>query len=311
MLVELENTALRTGEHVVEFYDDDVELAESVCRHVLAAHQRGARSVVIATEAHRRALASVLDASGLDSDRAMRSGSLVMLDAAVTLEQFSSGHEIDAEGFRRVVGGVLERASEKSGPVFAYGEMVALLWEAGHVLSAIELEKLWNELGEELEFSLLCGYRSSAVAGEENAEALTEVCRLHSGARRAPATQPAIRREFPARVEAPASARRFVAEVLREWGHGGPIVDDAQLVISELATNAVVHACSPFTVTARPMSGRVHLAVEDASADSPGLREGVRGTGSGHGLHLIAALAERWGVDLADQGKAVWAELAD
>src|SRR5215213_10199932 len=52
--------------------------------------------------------------------------------------------------------------------------MVALLWEAGDVLAAIDLETLWNELaGERL--SLYCAYRSDSVMGHEQAGALHEV----------------------------------------------------------------------------------------------------------------------------------------
>ena len=48
-------------------------------------------------------------------------------------------------------------------------------------------------------------------------------------------------RRFPAGVEAPRAARRFIAEVLAGWGYARGLVDEAQLVISELATNAVLH----------------------------------------------------------------------
>ena len=64
--------------------------------------------------------------------------------------------------------------------VRAYGEMVALLWDAGDVLGAIELETLWHELGRELSFSLFCSYPASSVSGPEHAQALHQVCHLHS-----------------------------------------------------------------------------------------------------------------------------------
>ena len=43
-------------------------------------------------------------------------------------------------------------------PVCVFGEMVWLLWDAGQVNAAIEVETLWNELGHQYPFSLLCAY---------------------------------------------------------------------------------------------------------------------------------------------------------
>jgi hypothetical protein len=64
--------------------------------------------------------------------------------------------------------------------------MVTLLWQAGDVLSAIDLETLWNELAGELPFSLYCSYRSDSMMGHAQADALHEVCRLHSSVVPAP-----------------------------------------------------------------------------------------------------------------------------
>jgi len=64
--------------------------------------------------------------------------------------------------------------------VRAYGEMVALLWDAGDVLGAIELEKLWNELARDLNFSLWCAHHGHSLAVHEHADELHEVWRLCS-----------------------------------------------------------------------------------------------------------------------------------
>jgi anti-sigma regulatory factor (Ser/Thr protein kinase) len=115
--------------------------------------------------------------------------------------------------------------------------------------------------------------------------------------------------EFTATSTGPGAARHFVKDVFRTWDLSGAVIDDAELVISELATNAVVHARSPFRVAVRRLESGARLSVFDESPVTPGLREGVRGGDSGHGLHLIAALAESWGVAPENQGKEVWAQL--
>ena len=66
------------------------------------------------------------------------------------------------------------------GPVRVYGEVVAVLWAAGHVNAALELEGFWNELGREIPFSLYCGYPRESLGGSEHPGAVSAVCRLHT-----------------------------------------------------------------------------------------------------------------------------------
>jgi anti-sigma regulatory factor (Ser/Thr protein kinase) len=125
-------------------------------------------------------------------------------------------------------------------------------------------------------------------------------------------------RRFEAVPEGPRAARHFVADALASWGYTGELLDDAQLVISELATNAVIHARSPFWVETRAENGHVRVSVRDQHGEpprcltpdlpkllSPDSTEPPRG----HGLRMVAALARDWGVDSTADGKAVWAEL--
>src|SRR5438874_1327182 len=82
-----------------------------------------------------------------------------------------------------------------------------------------------------------------AVAAPGHAAALHEICGLHSEVFHAPATVEAQRvvQEFAPGVDAPRAARRFVVDVLRGWGRDDLVVD-AAIVLTELATNAVLHA---------------------------------------------------------------------
>jgi anti-sigma regulatory factor (Ser/Thr protein kinase) len=90
-----------------------------------------------------------------------------------------------------------------------------------------------------------------------------------------------------------------------------PPNDDAVLVVSELVTNALVHARSGATVTLRARAGRVRVEVTDHGAGSPEPRSPAPETVGGRGLLLVAAVAETWGIDPADDGKVVWAELVE
>jgi anti-sigma regulatory factor (Ser/Thr protein kinase) len=86
-----------------------------------------------------------------------------------------------------------------------------------------------------------------------------------------------------------------------EWLGAG--VDDAELVVTELFTNAVRHGSGPVTVLAFPFADGVRLRVCDGSRDFGG-----RGPDS-RGLLLIDKLAARWGVERSPHGKAVWADI--
>ncbi|HVW34697.1 MAG TPA: ATP-binding protein [Acidimicrobiia bacterium] len=113
---------------------------------------------------------------------------------------------------------------------------------------------------------------------------------------------------FPNHRRGPAEARHFVTETLRTWGCT-PLVDDAAVIASELATNAMLHARTDFTVTVSRRASVVRIAVRDASCDPPKRRRGKPSAPSGRGLRLVEALASDWGTDFRADGKVVWAQL--
>ncbi len=89
------------------------------------------------------------------------------------------------------------------------------------------------------------------------------------------------------------------------------LVDDVRLVASELATNAMVHARTPFVVTLSEAKGVVLLAVRDGSASVP-VRAAPRVTDmGGRGLVLVELLSHEWGASTdGDGSKSVWASFA-
>jgi anti-sigma regulatory factor (Ser/Thr protein kinase) len=309
MAVELADIAVDTGEHVVQFYEHESDLARTVGRYLGAAVQEGGVAVAITTAGRCRLLEAELEAAGLDPAVCRAHGTWITLDAADTMAEFVEDGVVDPDGFRRVVGSVIRDAAATGKPVRAFGEMVALLWEAGNVLSAIELEKSWNELTHEVPFALICAYRSDSVQGDEVAQALEQVCHLHSSVLNPPTGSPDLSARFPAEGDAPRRARHLVADALEHWGKTSPLLNDAQLVVTELAANAVVHARSPFSVELWRRRDGVRLAVRDASRASPILRDLDPLAISGRGLRIVAALAAAWGVQPDGDGKTVWAEL--
>jgi hypothetical protein len=84
--------------------------------------------------------------------------------------------------------------------------------------------------------------------------------------------------------------------------------DAARVVLSELASNAVRHARTPFEVTVR-VGDTVWIGVRDHSRRQPRLLLAAPQDVSGRGLLIVSTLARRWGVDWRDGAKVVWAEL--
>lgn len=105
-------------------------------------------------------------------------------------------------------------------------------------------------------------------------------------------------------------ARDFVGRVL----DGCPVADDATLLVSEIATNAILHTASgqggKFTVTVYQAGTWVRVEVaDDGSAGTPHARPHGRAGESGMGLNLVELVAQRWGCQGGTLGHVVWFEL--
>ncbi|MDQ3304965.1 MAG: ATP-binding protein [Actinomycetota bacterium] len=110
------------------------------------------------------------------------------------------------------------------------------------------------------------------------------------------------------------AARRFIAMVLSEWKLP-EIVETAELLVSELVTNTLLHARTDTEVLVRHTGGTVHIEVCDTSVVQPEARTHHRESQTGRGLELVELLADSWGVDLHHghhgvEGKGVWFELS-
>jgi hypothetical protein len=304
-------------DHVVQFYHSEEELATRAGGYLAGAIRGGGVAIVIASEKHRLAFEKRLAEAGVDVSSARASGAWLAVDAEEALSQFTANGSADAGGFDTVIGKLIRQAARSGRPVRAYGEMVALLWEAGLLTAAIELEEMWNDLIRKERFALLCAYPAGPVAGEEHSAAFSEVCQLHAAVvgegpdGHGEPDHPADRTwTFPATLESTRAARHVVTGALPESGSPS-LADDAALVVSELVTNAVVHARSGFTVTLTTSEDVIRIGVRDAMPLPPGAETGTTLPAAPlHGLGAVAALAVRWGAEPAGDGKNVWAELS-
>ena len=113
--------------------------------------------------------------------------------------------------------------------------------------------------------------------------------------------------EFDGTLDDVAAARHRLSTALERHGWTQPDVASALLLLSELASNAVVHAQTPFAVTAW-VDGIASVAVTDGTTDGdPEVVVRAPGEG-GFGLALVSKLSARWGVHRHETGKSVWFE---
>jgi anti-sigma regulatory factor (Ser/Thr protein kinase) len=100
-------------------------------------------------------------------------------------------------------------------------------------------------------------------------------------------------------------ARRFVRDQLVAIGVADPS-GNAELVVSELVTNAVMHAGTAVTVRVARAGSGARVEVADGSDKLPGLRVVTTRSGSGRGLTLVEHFAPEWGAERTATGKVVW-----
>jgi anti-sigma regulatory factor (Ser/Thr protein kinase) len=108
-------------------------------------------------------------------------------------------------------------------------------------------------------------------------------------------------------------ARRWVVSVFRDMGRDD-LVECAEMAVSELVTNALLHAEPPIHVRVRGTHEHPRVEVADASTEVPDLPRPPSADDDlddllltfGRGLSIVARASEAWGAEIEDEGKTVW-----
>lgn len=124
--------------------------------------------------------------------------------------------------------------------------------------------------------------------------------------------------QLPSELSSVVAARRLVEAAANAWAIPGATAEDASLAVSELVTNAVLHAGTTIGVSVSRLGTGMRLEVTDGNAHVPMIDvehpEDLLATRSmtGRGLAVVAATADRWGADPGNStgsGKTIWAEV--
>lgn len=208
-------------DHLVQVYSRSVDLAEAAATFFAVGFEAGEPAVAIAAAAHWPLIAERLVRRGWDPEELQADGRLHVHDAETMLEAIVGADGPSASKFREVVGGLLHDISHQNPHrrVRAFGEMVDLLVYRGEQDAADVLEGYWNELAEQRNFTLLCGYRIDRFDFEAQAALLPQIYRSHARVL-----------ELPDEDRFAAALERAIAEVLGEA--------DARTVYARVSGNA-------------------------------------------------------------------------
>jgi hypothetical protein len=170
--------------HAVQFYSGEDFLLDSLARFVGSSLEAAESALVLATQVHRDRLAERLKAGRVDTDRLVKKGRYVTVDAAQTLAQLTVDGKPDKARFSEFIRGVVLplKAAAESKPqrVAICGEIVAMLWADGKAEAAIELEHFWNELAAQGCYCLRCCYPIASFSDPGQNELFIKLCAEHA-----------------------------------------------------------------------------------------------------------------------------------
>jgi len=151
------------------------------------------------------------------------------------------------------------------------------------------------------------GYLGKDLAPTDLAAAINDVTRLVD---RLEAVLAKASEHLPADLRSAGEARELVRTTLDGWTDGDRI-DDIVLCVSELVTNAVVHASSSPRILVHVRPAVIHVEVSDASDVLPAPRVAELNDTSGRGMSILTGFSDRWGsLRRSGGGKTVWFEVA-
>jgi hypothetical protein len=176
----------RRSQHFLQLFDGPDSLGDAVAAFVHQGLLNDETALLALTPEHWLAIEQRLRAAGVDVDRALAGGELIVRDAARTLRLFERRGRLDSHLFDASIGAQVRDLVAHGNRVRVYGEIVDLLAVQGNFAGAQLLENLWNELHARTPFTLFCGYSSENFGDPLTAGSLRSICRSHSHVRSNP-----------------------------------------------------------------------------------------------------------------------------
>jgi hypothetical protein len=166
-------------EHVVHVYENEKVFLDLLHGFVSEGLDAGDCVIVIATFQHLQAISKQLCQSGFDLSKLEAEKIYLPLEAETVLSKFMVNDWPDEGLFNKVIADIVSQAKSGVGQFRAFGEMVALLWDKGHLDATVRLEHLWNKFRTKHSLCLFCAYPQSGFT-QKASESLAHLCQAHS-----------------------------------------------------------------------------------------------------------------------------------
>ena len=169
-------------DHLVQLYGRDHQLlAGSVGRYFRVGLRRGEGLLAIASMEHCSAFARELRKEP-GYQAAVGEGRLVFLDAELVLAQSMGDGQLILDLVQTAILSAMQEMRARVGRarIRAYGELVGILWTAGRIEEAVQLEHYWNRLLRRNSFSLFCGYPIDRLDPDAPSDGLSAVLSAHT-----------------------------------------------------------------------------------------------------------------------------------
>jgi hypothetical protein len=170
---------LRPAEHVVQIYNYDEDLLDTLENFTTHGVESGFCVAVIATTDHLDGLEARLKKRGINVAEALAEYRYIALDAESTLAKLTDDGWPNEDKFSAMIDGIVEHSAKSGRPLRAFGELVALLWAKGHHAAALRLESLWSQFSMKHSFSLLHAYPRAEFTNF-HLKSLADICDMHS-----------------------------------------------------------------------------------------------------------------------------------
>src|SRR5688500_13272351 len=157
--------------HDVVDYDSTTKVPDKVAAFLSPGAEPGRSIFVVALPGH-----------AADIRRRLPDAEIQFFDAEKTAEALLIDGMPDGRKFNALIGEPIRKAA-KRGPVYAYGEMVAVLCLRNQHKAALRLVGLWNRLLEDVGANLLCGYPKTVLARDEDAKIIRQLKAEHGAGR--------------------------------------------------------------------------------------------------------------------------------
>jgi PAS domain S-box-containing protein len=165
--------------HLVQFYENDDFLIESLARWFADGLSAGETCLFIGTVAHRISLERQLVDRGIALDLMRKENRYICCDAVQALSCFMVNESPNEALFVRTFESILA-TTPKQANIRAFGEMVALLWADGKPEAALKLEEIWNAFIQAHALSLCCAYPLCSFESDADASLFLKVCAHHT-----------------------------------------------------------------------------------------------------------------------------------